>query len=113
VNAAKGVLDNDSDPESDPMTVQLASAPSRGTVTLSSNGAFVYTPASGFTGLVTFTYTVRDSFGHTDTGTVRIYVGVGRGNDNGGNKHHDRDDCDHERGRNGHFKGDDCRHDRG
>lgn len=113
VSGGDGVLANDSDPENDAITVQVVTGPAHGTLTLNANGGFVYTPAAGYTGVDTFTYTARDPFGHTDVATVRLYVGVSRGNDRGGSKHKDNDDCDHERGRNGHFKGDGCEHDRG
>ena len=45
-----------------------------GTLTINQNGVFVYTPAIGFTGTVTFEYTVTDAGGATDTGTVTIQV---------------------------------------
>ena len=66
--SAPGVLGNDSDADSDPITVAdpRTNAPTSqgGTVTLNSNGSFSYTPASGFSGTDTFTYTATDG---TDT----------------------------------------------
>ena len=56
--AAPGLLGNDGDLSSRPLTAELVSAPSpaQGTVTLQPNGGFTFTPAAGFTGLASFTY---------------------------------------------------------
>jgi hypothetical protein len=45
-----------------------------GSVTLAADGTFTYTPAAGFSGSDTFTYTVSDPTGRTATGTVTITV---------------------------------------
>ena len=45
-----------------------------GSVTLSSNGDFVYTPALGFFGQDEFTYILLDEHGASDTGSVSIIV---------------------------------------
>src|SRR5207253_8718985 len=52
---APGVLGNDSDPEGDPLTAGLVSGPSHGSLTLNSDGSFVYPPASNFLGSDSFT----------------------------------------------------------
>ena len=56
--AAPGLLANDGDLSSRPLTAELVSAPSpsEGTVTLRPDGGFTFTPAAGFTGLATFSY---------------------------------------------------------
>jgi aryl-phospho-beta-D-glucosidase BglC (GH1 family) len=56
--AAPGLLGNDGDLSSRPLTAELVSGPasSQGTVSLQPNGGFTFTPAAGFTGLATFTY---------------------------------------------------------
>ncbi len=41
---APGVLDNDSDPDSDPLTAALISPPARGDLTFNNDGSFVYKP---------------------------------------------------------------------
>ncbi len=71
---APGVLANDTDPESDPLTVTGNTQPGHGTVTVNSNGSFTYTPAAGYNGTDTFTYTISDGYGGTDTATVTITV---------------------------------------
>jgi len=64
VTAANGVLRNDTDvDQTTPLTAQLATQPTNGTVNLSSNGAFVYTPRSGFSGTDRFTYRAVDNGG--------------------------------------------------
>jgi VCBS repeat-containing protein len=65
--AADGVLGNDTDPNSDPLTAILFPSnpmqPDRtlhGTLTLNSDGSFLYTPDDGFTGSDFFLYSVSD-----------------------------------------------------
>ncbi|MEE4295942.1 MAG: putative Ig domain-containing protein, partial [Wenzhouxiangella sp.] len=41
---APGILGNDEDPNNDPLTAQLVSGPTRGSVTLNPDGSFDYTP---------------------------------------------------------------------
>jgi VCBS repeat-containing protein len=41
---AAGVLVNDSDPNNDPLTTQLVTAPERGVLSLDADGGFEYTP---------------------------------------------------------------------
>ena len=56
--AAPGLLANDGDLSSRPLTAELVNAPSpaQGSVTLRPDGGFTFTPAAGFTGVATFTY---------------------------------------------------------
>ena len=67
----------DFDPNGDTITVVAeASSPTAqgGTVTLNSDGSFVYNPVQGFFGTDNFTYTVTDAVELTSTGTVTIEV---------------------------------------
>ncbi len=57
---APGVLANDSDPEGGALTAVLNSGPSNGALSLTSNGAFVYTPTLNFAGTDSFTYHAQD-----------------------------------------------------
>ncbi len=60
--ASGNVLLNDRDPDGDALSAYLISGSSDGTVNLLSNGAFSFTPRSGFTGSSThFTYKVCDN----------------------------------------------------
>src|SRR5262249_4697673 len=58
--AAKGVLANDADEDGDPLTAQLVSGPSHGTLALSGDGSFSYTPDPGYAGTDTFSYRAFD-----------------------------------------------------
>ncbi|MCU7885358.1 MAG: retention module-containing protein, partial [Candidatus Thiodiazotropha sp. (ex Lucinoma annulata)] len=69
------VLGNDSDPEGDPLSVTSNTQPANGTLVQIVNGAFQYTPNTGFFGIDTFSYTISDGNGGTDTATVTITVG--------------------------------------
>jgi hypothetical protein len=78
VAAAPGVLANDTDANSDALTSLLASAPATGILNLSSNGGFTYTPAAGFTGVVTFSYRAFDSEAVSDQATVTLTVAAAK-----------------------------------
>ncbi len=53
---AVGLLSNDDFAESDSVFAVLVDPPANGSVTLERSGAFIYTPAAGFTGVDSFTY---------------------------------------------------------
>lgn len=74
VNAAQGVLANDSDPdEGDPHSTALLTNVTQGALTLNEDGSFTYLPVTNFNGVDSFTYIVCDNFS-CDTATVRITV---------------------------------------
>ncbi|MGY2897553.1 CshA-type fibril repeat protein [Curtobacterium sp. PvP017] len=70
-DAAHGLLAND---QGTGLTAALDRKPAHGTVTVQRTGAYVYTPADGFTGTDTFTYTVTDGSGQTTTATATMTV---------------------------------------
>lgn len=70
-NTTSGLLSNDM---GDSITVTGYTQPSNGTVTVTADGSFTYTPNTGFIGTDTFTYTITDTFGLTATATVTITV---------------------------------------
>jgi VCBS repeat-containing protein len=74
VVAAPGVLLNDTDAENDPLTAVLDTGPSHGTLELSADGSFTYTPAAGYVGLDTFTYHANDGQADSSVATVQITV---------------------------------------
>lgn len=74
VNAANGVLANDSDPEGDPLTAVLVDGPDNGTLTLNANGSFTYTPSANFNGTDVFTYRASDGALSSNVATVTIEV---------------------------------------
>ena len=68
------VLANDSDPDGDPLTLEQVGQPSAGTVSKNANGTVTYTPATGFIGDATFTYTACDDNGACATAIVTVTV---------------------------------------
>ena len=70
------LLANDSDPQGSALTLQTtpASLPANGSVTLFSDGTFVYTPNAGFSGTDSFSYTVTNALGLSDTANVTITI---------------------------------------
>ncbi|EKO3493020.1 cadherin-like domain-containing protein, partial [Vibrio fluvialis] len=68
------LLANDSDPDGVTLEITSVDSPSTGTVTLNDDGSISFKPAPGFDGDATFTYTVKDSDGLTDTATVTVHV---------------------------------------
>jgi VCBS repeat-containing protein len=75
VPVASGVLQNDSDGDGDPLTSELVSSPSHGTLTeFKPGGRFDYMPDNGFVGVDTFTYRATD--GVLDSGPVTVTITV-------------------------------------
>ena len=72
--AAPGVLGNDSDVDGDALTAITVSGPSHGSVALSPNGSFVYTPTANYSGPDSFTYKARDGVLDSNVATVTITV---------------------------------------
>ena len=68
------VLDNDSDPNGDPLTVVETTDPPNGTAEINPTGTVTYTPDDGFLGSDTFTYTIEDPDGNSDTAIVTVLV---------------------------------------
>jgi len=73
VDNALDVLANDSDPDGDPLTIVSVSAPGNGQAAISGD-VILYTPAAGFVGTDSFTYTIDDGFGGQATATVTVTV---------------------------------------
>jgi VCBS repeat-containing protein len=71
-----GVLSNDSDVEADTLTVDVenTTGPDHGQLSLTSDGAFSYSPDPDYYGEDNFVYRVCDSGGMCDTATVTITV---------------------------------------
>lgn len=67
------VLDNDTDPDSDPIHIQSVADPSAGSVQIDGR-EILYSAPAGFTGSVSFSYTVADVYGSIDTATVNVSV---------------------------------------
>lgn len=67
------VLANDNDADGDELEIIDVTAASNGTVAISGQ-VLIYTPAAGFTGTDTFTYTVDDGFGGQASAQVTVMV---------------------------------------
>ncbi|HUV65657.1 MAG TPA: GEVED domain-containing protein, partial [Sedimentisphaerales bacterium] len=67
------VLENDSDPDGDHLSIKSCTQPSHGGI-LPYPDSLVYQPEPGFTGTDIFEYTISDSKGGTDTATVTVTV---------------------------------------
>lgn len=74
VDAANGLLENDSDADNDTLNVFLISSTSNGTLNLNSDGSFTYVPDADFNGTDSFTYQVNDGFEASAAATVQITV---------------------------------------
>jgi subtilisin family serine protease len=68
------VLANDTHPQNQQLDVTAASDPPHGAAVLNANDTITYTPDAAFTGSDSFTYTIRDPGGATDTATVFVTV---------------------------------------
>ncbi|MBI1314693.1 tandem-95 repeat protein [bacterium] len=72
--SAPGILENDADADGDTLSAILVASPGNGSLTLNSDGALVYTPDSGFTGIDSFTYQASDGTSSSNVATVSITV---------------------------------------
>jgi hypothetical protein len=69
-----GVLGNDSDPDGDALTAGVATGPAHGTLSLSVDGGFTYTPAPGYSGPDSFAYVASDGWTSSPSTSVTISV---------------------------------------
>ena len=69
-----GLLDNDSDPDDDFLTVELVTGTIYGTLSLGQDGSFSYAPNLDFVGTDTFTYCATDGSNVSNPATVTITV---------------------------------------
>ena len=71
---APGVLANDTDVDGGALTASVLAPTGHGTLNFSANGAFIYTPDSGFVGADSFTYVALDGSVVSSPATVGITV---------------------------------------
>ncbi len=80
VNAAAGVLANDTDVDTTHAALTAVSPPdtnvTHGTLTLNSNGSFTYTPNASYVGTDSFTYHARDGAANSNVVAVSLNVYV-------------------------------------
>lgn len=79
VVSAPGVLANDTDGDSDPLSAQKLTDPAHGDVTLLSTGGFTYTPDADFIGTDSFTYRASDGAEVSNAATVDIAIALPKG----------------------------------
>ncbi len=72
--AAPGVLANDTDADGNPLSAVLVSTVTHGTLSLSANGGFNYTPSSNYAGADSFTYRATDGSSTSGVTTVSITI---------------------------------------
>jgi VCBS repeat-containing protein len=70
VDAAHGVLANDTDLNGDVLKAAVAQGPTHGTLTLNADGSFAYTPGADFNGADSFTYIATDPTGAASAETT-------------------------------------------
>ncbi len=70
------VLSNDEEPDGDTFSIESFTQPHNGTVVLNEDGTFTYTPAADLPGQNSFSYTITDEHGATDTATVNITITI-------------------------------------
>src|SRR5207248_10823934 len=74
INAAAGVLANDTDVDGDPLTAALVTSVAHGSLTLNADGSFTYSPVAGYSGPDSFTYRANDGTADSNTATVSLTV---------------------------------------
>jgi len=74
IPAATGVLANDYEPDSEPMTVTLVQNVTNGTLSLASDGSFLYMPNPDYYGTDTFKYVASDGTHTSTVATVTITI---------------------------------------
>ncbi|NQT41467.1 MAG: tandem-95 repeat protein [Planctomycetes bacterium] len=72
--AEPGVLTDDTDADGDPLTASLLTGPTDGTLALSADGSFTYTPDADFNGADSFTYRAFDGADYSNTAVVSITI---------------------------------------
>ena len=69
-----GVLGNDTDAETDPLTAVRDDDVSHGNLTLNSDGSFTYTPTALYSGPDSFTYHANDGSADSNVVTVSLTI---------------------------------------
>jgi hypothetical protein len=81
VPAATGVLVNDTDPDNDVLTAILVTNVTRGTLALSPDGSFIYTPTANYSGPDSFTYRCQDTALNFSANNATVTINVAPVND--------------------------------
>ena len=91
---SNNVMTNDSDPDGDNITANTTpvSGPSHGSVILNSDGSFIYTPNTGYTGTDTFVYEICDDGTPSLCDQATVTITIQTSNDSDGDGVPDADD---------------------
>ncbi len=81
IPAATGVVVNDTDADGDAISAILVNDVAHGTLTLNSDGSFVYTPAANYNGTDTFTYKAKDTSNNFSTTNATVTITIAPVND--------------------------------
>jgi VCBS repeat-containing protein len=74
LDAATGLLTNDSDLDGDALAASIVSQPLHGTVSLNEDGSFTYTPEANYNGLDGFSYQVSDGLENSAVASATITI---------------------------------------
>lgn len=66
------VLANDTDADGDPLSISTISNPAHGSAAILPGQTILYTPDLAFVGQDSFTYTIQDAYGESDSATVSL-----------------------------------------
>ena len=72
---ADSILNNDSDPEGDPLSATLLTPPQNGSLQLNADGTLTYTSDPSFAGIDTFQYLASDSYDYAESDYTWITKG--------------------------------------
>ncbi|NEP83493.1 MAG: calcium-binding protein, partial [Okeania sp. SIO3B3] len=68
------LLENDSDPDGDSLSISAIGTPRNGSLVQENSTTYIYTPNTGFLGQDSFSYSISDGDGGSDTAQVNIKV---------------------------------------
>ncbi|MFP4622479.1 MAG: Ig-like domain-containing protein [Bacteroidales bacterium] len=74
VTEESGILKNDFDIDGNSFSLGIVRWPDHGTLDISKDGSFTYEPFKNYFGEDSFTYSLYDGFGHSDTTQVFIHI---------------------------------------
>jgi VCBS repeat-containing protein len=80
VDAAHGVLANDTDLNGDTLTAAVVNGPAHGTLSLHADGSFEYHAAANYNGADSFSYVAKDAWGGA-SGVVQVQLAIAAVND--------------------------------
>jgi VCBS repeat-containing protein len=71
---AINVITNDSDPDGNPLSVVAFTQPAHGTVLMTGAGVIAYSPFNGYLGADSFSYTITDGLGGTNSAMLDVTI---------------------------------------